>query len=222
MESGAAPLGDVSQQQLELLDAFKDRLLACRTLHRTVETALDGARALHHAEFGNVQLLDPHCSSLSIVAQHGFDAKFLRTFQEVSIKDDSACGRALRNRQSVIVEDVEVDPDYAPFRRAAADAGYRGVQSTPLIAGNGAFIGVISTHFAQPHVPSQFDMLLLRVLARRVTDVVVSQRMGSALRPESDIWHSSPSRWEAVCIHKSDEILLRAAQSVISVRSAIG
>jgi hypothetical protein len=209
----------ISLQQLEVLEVFKERLVACQTLQGVVDTALAGARALHRAEFGNVQLLNPQRRSLAIVAQHGFAPKFLRTFQEVSARDSSACGRALHRRQPVIVADVAEDETFAPFRGIAASAGFRAVQSTPLIAGTGACVGVLSTHCGKPRTPSPFDMLLVRVLARRAADVVVSQRKGPP--PAGDIWRRDPVLWSAACLHKSDEILLRAARSMISHRSAV-
>jgi hypothetical protein len=49
-------------------------------------------------------------------------------------KDDGcACGRAIQKGQQIVIHDVEAEEAFAPFRKAAAEAGYRAVQSTPLI-----------------------------------------------------------------------------------------
>ena len=55
----------------------------------------------------------------------------------------------LRCGERVVIEDVESDEEYAPFRAAAREAGYRSVQSTPLIGRDGKALGIISTHFRE-------------------------------------------------------------------------
>src|SRR6516165_2715617 len=67
------------------------------------------------------------------------------------LKDDGcACGRALQLGQSIVIADVEKDPDYVPYCGAAKSAGYRSVQSTPFITQDGKLIGIVSVHFAAP------------------------------------------------------------------------
>jgi hypothetical protein len=61
-----------------------------------------------------------------------------------------------------VVEDVDRDPDYAQFRTEAKMAGYRSVQSTPLCTQDGDFIGVVSTLFANPHVPTRIELETLK------------------------------------------------------------
>jgi hypothetical protein len=39
------------------------------------------------------------------------------------------------------------DPDFAPYRGIAAQAGFRAVQSEPLIGKGGELVGVLSIHF---------------------------------------------------------------------------
>jgi two-component sensor histidine kinase len=110
---------------------------------------LHAAIGLLDADKGNVQLLDPSRGILFIAAHQGFEQPFLDCFKEVSAADDSACGRALRYGERVVIEDVEADAEYAPFRAIARDAGYRSVQSTPLIGRDGKPLGIISTHFRE-------------------------------------------------------------------------
>jgi GAF domain-containing protein len=126
------------------------------SLDSILENALTSYLRVFGTRLGNVQILDIRDSHavLSIAAQRGFRRPFLKAFATVSAEDDSACGRALRHRKSVIIPDVDEDVDFAPFRGIAHDAGYRGVISTPLCTSWGHVVGVISTHFPQPHRPS--------------------------------------------------------------------
>ena len=58
----------------------------------------------------------------------------------------------------VIIEDVETDPGYEPYREAAGSAGYRAVQSTPLVGRGGELLGVLSTHYRGPRRPSEREL----------------------------------------------------------------
>src|SRR5262249_4547353 len=50
--------------------------------------------------------------------------------------------------------------------------GIRSSQSTPLMARNGKLLGMISTHWRQPHQPAKQDLRLLDVLARQAADLI--------------------------------------------------
>jgi hypothetical protein len=50
-------------------------------------------------------------TALEIVARRGFGPEFLGRLRTVGA-DDSACGRAVRERRRAVIEDVEVDPGY--------------------------------------------------------------------------------------------------------------
>src|SRR5215475_3715804 len=50
--------------------------------------------------------------------------------------------------------------------------GIRAVQSTPLLSRGGHVLGMISTHWRQPHCPSERDLRLLDVLARQAADLI--------------------------------------------------
>src|SRR5262245_22431562 len=85
------------------------------------------------ADMGNIQLLDSERGLLTIAAQRGFKKDFLDVFSEVSANDNSACGRSLRSAERIVIDDVENDVPYAGLLSVARAAGYRAVQSTPLL-----------------------------------------------------------------------------------------
>jgi GAF domain-containing protein len=108
---------------------------------------LDVAIAECGAIKGNVQLLDTGHSALCIEVQRGFDASFLQLFEHVRVDDPSACGRAFRQKQRVVIQDVMTDPLFAPYHSIARANRFRSVQSTPILANDGSVLGVFSTHF---------------------------------------------------------------------------
>lgn len=172
------------------LDELIAQLLAAHDLKSAVETILDAAMRLHGASFGNVQLLDEQSHELFIYAQRGFRRRFLKTFERVAADDGCACGRALRDRTSIIVPDVEADPGFDEVRDVIAEAGFRAVQSTPLITGSGKVVGMVSTHFARPHRPSELAMLITRFYGRLAADLIERLAHGQN-RPAAEASHAA-------------------------------
>jgi len=167
-------------QHLADYDEFKRHLAACRSPDEALEHTLNAAINLLDAQFGNIQILDLASRTLTICAQRGFKLDFLDAFRTVSIDDGTACGRALRDNVSVLIHDVQQDPEFAPYRALAAAAGYRAVQSTPVVSSDGKIVGVISTHFHEPHTPARLEMRVVRLYGRCLGDAIVSRYPGMA------------------------------------------
>jgi len=143
-----------------MLVQMTQRLRRSCSFEATIQTILDDTIALHGAEYGNVQL--PIGNELVIAAQRGLSTPFLQTFRRVRKDDGCACGRALRHGQPVIIADVEQDAEYAAFRGDAKTAGYRAVQTTPLLTQDRRLLGLVSTHFAEVHVPTPIEIETLQ------------------------------------------------------------
>jgi GAF domain-containing protein len=131
-----------------------------RTFEEAIHTVLDDVIAMLGAEYGNVQL--SLGDELVIAAQRGLSADFLQAFRRVKKEDGSACGRALRLGETVIIPDVKNDPEFSAFRPDAKKAGFSSVQSTPFITKDGIVLGMVSTHFANAHEPTPLEMQTLK------------------------------------------------------------
>ncbi len=166
------------------------RLQAAPDLQAALEEILQSSIRLMRADFGNVQLYDADRKVLWLAALHGFSEPFVETFRVVDADDDTACGRAIRSGTRVVVEDVERDELYAPFREVAAAAGYRGVQSTPLYDREGVLLGVLSTHWRAPHRPSEQDFLTLDLYARQAINFIIRARAEKELRESEERFRS--------------------------------
>jgi signal transduction histidine kinase len=75
----------------------------------------------------------------------------------------------------VQITDVFSDPDYRPYREIAAEAGYRAVQSTPLVGRSGEVAGVLSVHFRDPHSFSERDRQLGDLLGHEAAKLILSR-----------------------------------------------
>jgi PAS domain S-box-containing protein len=83
-----------------------------------------------------------------------------------------------------VVEDVTRSPIFAGTSELPVllDAGVRALQSTPLVSSSGSLLGMISTHFDEPHRLSEAELRWMDLLARQGADFVERQRADKALR----------------------------------------
>ncbi len=201
-----------SQGQLKIevsalarLHQLSIRLWQTSDLQAGLEEMLGASIALLGADMGNIQLLNIEKSVLKIAVQRGFKKDFLDFFQEVSTADDSACGRSLRTQKRTVIEDVQADPDYKPYQHIAAMAGYRAVQSTPLIGKDGTPLGMLSTHFRHPHRPSEQELRRMDLYARQAADFIERQNAEKATAYLASIVASS-----------SDAIISKTLEGIVT------
>jgi PAS domain S-box-containing protein len=192
-------------QALAKLNDWSSRIWRCRDLHEGLDAMLDAVIELMGADKGNVQLLHPN-GVLTIEAQRGFDKDFLEFFREVTTQDDSACGRALRSGDQIVIEDVELDEPYAPLRPIARAAGYRAVISSPLVSGDGTPQGMLSTHFHNPHRPTQYELSRLALYVRHASDFIHRCKVEKSLRDSEEALREAD--------HRKDEFLALLAHEL--------
>ncbi|HXY08277.1 MAG TPA: chemotaxis protein CheB [Terriglobales bacterium] len=185
---------DISEQKLSMqmleseaaslarLSNAASRLWRIRSLREGLDEMLAAAIEGLGADMGNIQTLDAQRGVLVMAVHRGFRQDFLSFFYEVSAKDNSACGRALRSGQRIVIEDVETDAAYAPLLPTARAAGYRAVQSTPLVSRDGTPLGMISTYFRSPHRPNEQDLRRLDLYVRQAVDFIERLTTDEALR----------------------------------------
>lgn len=151
--------------------AFHNRLIAA-------------AIALVSSDAASMQLLDHGRDALHLLAWEGFHPESAAFWEWVDLKSASTCSEALSSGERVIVPDVEDcdflagTEDLAAYRRS----GIRAVQSTPLISRSGRLVGMISTHWREPRVPTKAELGVLDVLARQAADLLERTQAELALR----------------------------------------
>ncbi len=156
-----------------LLDAEFQK---CGDVPSALDCVLECSLELTGARLGNVQLMDWKAGYLAIVAQRGFGAEFLTVFRRVELDHGTACGRALKGRTTVVIDDVMADPEFSPYREVAGRAGFRAVQSTPLVSRSGAFVGVLSTHFGAVGRPTCSQLERLQEAAELAANAIIRLR----------------------------------------------
>jgi GAF domain-containing protein len=162
------------------IEVLADQLRHCRDERSLADCLLRQGLQLSQTIFGNVQFMNWKNGYLKIAAQFGFTRDFLNFFSRVRVEDDSACARALRERSSIIIEDVTADRQFAPCREILTRAGVRAVQSTPMVSSSGALVGILSTHFPAPHRPTEIEMRNLRHAAHLAANAYIAVRVNNA------------------------------------------
>jgi signal transduction histidine kinase/ActR/RegA family two-component response regulator len=138
------------------------------------EQILDAAIAVMRSNMASIQILDEGQDALRILAFRGFDPEFGKIFELNGPDTRTSCSVARLVGHRVIVPDVETC-DFIAGTPALEDhrkTGIRAAQSTPLISRSGLLLGMISTHWRQPHQPSERDLRLFDILARQAADLI--------------------------------------------------
>jgi PAS domain S-box-containing protein len=147
-----------------------------KNLDKCLHEILEAAIAITGADKGNIQLLDPEVGLL-IAAHRGFGPAFLKYFE--CVRDGpSSCSAAMQSGEPTIVQDITTSDIFVgrPSMNALIDEGVRAVISTPLMSTAGTVLGMISTHFGEPHRSSERELGLLDLLARQAADYLERKR----------------------------------------------
>src|SRR5206468_3618192 len=79
----------------------------------------------------------------------------------------------------------------------------RAVQSTPLVSRSGRLLGMISTHWREPHRPTERAFRLLDVLARQAADLIERTEVEAVLRESEQRF-----RWFASIVESSEDAIV--------------
>jgi signal transduction histidine kinase/ActR/RegA family two-component response regulator/PAS domain-containing protein len=181
------------QQQLEdsqLLHEISLEMIGERDVQALYDRILDAATRLMRSQFASIQVLESSPGSageLRLLGHRGFGDEAAAFWKSVGSDSGSICAEALRRMQRIVVADLDdyADSvgaqDLAMLRRS----GIRAVQTTPLRARSGALVGMLSTHWSEPHEASARELQLLDILARQAADLI-EVRLSEAAREERD------------------------------------
>jgi PAS domain S-box-containing protein len=178
-----------SQVTSELTDTRLLHRISVEMIHEEnvgalYEKIVDAAVEIMRSEYASMQMLYPERGKsgsggeLRLLAFRGFNPEAAKFWEWVSADSQCVCGQALRTGQRVIAADVKKCDYLAGTEHLATylQTGIRAVQSTPLRSRGGRVVGMISTHWKEPHEPSHRDLRLLDILARQAADLIERHR----------------------------------------------
>jgi PAS domain S-box-containing protein len=156
------------------LQAISARLLSESAPESLYAQILGAAIELMGSDAASVQMLAADQASLTLLGWRNFHPESAAFWQCVEVGAGSTCSKALSDNERVVVSDVEASEfmagtqDLEEYRRSAI----RAVQSTPLQSRSGRPLGMLSTHWQQPHNPTDEDFRFFDVLARQAADLI--------------------------------------------------
>ncbi len=151
------------------------------------EKILDAAVAVMRSDFASMQMLDPDRGSggeLLLLGFRGFTSEAAKFWRWVRADSATTCGVAFRTGNRAVASDIET----CDYMAGTADldtyrqCGIRSMQTTPLFSRGGKLLGMISTHWREPHQPTDAELRLLDLLARQAADLIERNRSAEALR----------------------------------------
>jgi PAS domain S-box-containing protein len=102
-----------------------------------------------------------------------------------------------------VTPDVEAAAVGAAHLEEYRRSNIRAVQSTPLLSRSGQLLGMISTHWREPHQPADRALRLLDVLGRLAADLIERNQAEAALRDSE-----RQSQFLASIIESSDDAIV--------------
>jgi PAS domain S-box-containing protein len=166
------------------LQEISTRLMQEGNVEALYDQILDAAVAIMHSDMASMQMLDSERRELRLLAAKAFAPEAVVFWEWVRAEGASSCALALRTGERVVVADSEScdfmlgTPDLQAYRRL----GVQAVQSTPLVSRSGRVLGMISTHWREPHQPAEDNLRLLDVLARQAADLLERSHAEAELR----------------------------------------
>lgn len=138
-----------------------------------LDTILDAAIAIAHADAGTLQLFDSERNVLRMLANHGISPDVAEHFAEIDASSATPCGQALAERRRIVVSfDADLPDPTGSNRWHREVAGLLTAQSTPLIARDGRVLGMFSTHWKRHYEPTERELRSFDLLARQAADAI--------------------------------------------------
>ena len=158
-----------------------------------LDFVIDAAVRVDDAIGGCIQVVADEGEALVPLIQRGLNGQYVERFARVDGHMSTPCAQAWTERRRIVIRDVLTDAAFEPYRDEAARAGYRSIQSTPLVDSEFRSLGVLSTYFAQPHHPGSTSIALLDRLCRVASLVLETAQLHAAI-VEADKRLSIPAR----------------------------
>jgi PAS domain S-box-containing protein len=160
-------------------------LITAQGTEALLKQILDAAAYIMHSDFASIQTFHPERGTngaLRLVGHRGFNAETAKRWEWVDPAMHTVCAEALQTGRRVTISDVRNCTLLSLAVGEYLRAGIHAVQSTPLVSHSGELLGVVSTHWSEPHEMSISEIRALDVLARLAADVIERSRADEKLR----------------------------------------
>jgi signal transduction histidine kinase/DNA-binding response OmpR family regulator len=189
---------------LQRIQHVRMHLIGSDDLHARLSEILVAAADLVGTDKGNIQLYDPKTRTLRMAVHQGFGNDFVNRF--LNEGSQLLCDIAAQKSTRIIWEDIANEAALQGTKDLdviLAD-GIRAIQSTPLVGLDGQLVGLLNTHFRNPHRPGERELGYLDLLARMAANFIERWHSERALR-------ESEARFRALATASSDVVYRMSA-----------
>jgi PAS domain S-box-containing protein len=130
---------------------------------------------MHAGSGGLVTIHDPGRDAVEVAACVGFGVPALDQLRSID-----AGARGAHSR--LIIDDTERDTVEPGLRKVAREQGFRALHATPLIGGDGQVLGALSVHLARPRRPSEREIRIADICARKASVFLARARAEEGVR----------------------------------------
>jgi GAF domain-containing protein len=149
----------------KLLHEISSAMIQEHNVEALYDRIVDAAMTIMQSQFASLQMLSTrtdgmgHAGELRLLAYRGFSDHAAKFWEWVRPTQQCTCGIALNTGRRVIADDIEHCDDIAGSEDQATylATGIHAVQTTPLLSRDGEIVGMISTHWKEPHTPTRRD-----------------------------------------------------------------
>ena len=175
-----------------LLQQISTQVIEANDIQGLYERILDTAVAVMKSDFASIQMYDPDrraSGGLRLLAYRGFSSKAAEYWKWVYPSSQSSCGVALRTKERIVIPDIAASEFMMESgdQKTCLQNGILAVQSTPLISRSGAILGILSTHWREPHQPTQKELAAMDILARQASDLIEHKKISEAIKAERQL-----------------------------------
>jgi signal transduction histidine kinase/CheY-like chemotaxis protein len=153
-------------KDLHDLHELSTTLASISRLEDQLRLILQTLTHMHGTVRGLLCTFDPERNRLQVASHLGLSEAALAQFA-AQPNGATACAIACTTRERVIIADTEADPLFASMRDLARAEGFRAVHSTPLLSRDGEVLGVISVQLSSPRRPTEREIRLADICARK-------------------------------------------------------
>lgn len=163
---------DVTHQvQLEKLEAFSSRILETiakkASTHEILTLIVEGVEALKPGSIASIVLLDQKHKCIGETYSTKLPDFYNEALRGLEIGEKvGSCGAAAATGKRIIVEDIQSHPNWAPYKKLAAQAGLASCWSQPFKTSQGRVEGTFAIYHDQIKSPTDSDIAIIEKASR--------------------------------------------------------
>lgn len=201
-----------SLQLARELDRGKNELLEMAARGRPLQQVLDRLTGVIESQFEGlyctVMLLEPDGRTVRSGAGPRMPPEYLQLLNGLEIGPKvGSCGTAMHDDRTVIVEDIETDELWAPYRALIHPYGFRACWSEPIHASGQGVIGSFAMYYREVRRPSGAELQALRT-ASHLAGIAIDQARRDDERRRNAQWLEEQVRQRTAALESAQDELV--------------